>query len=81
MQEVWKDYKRVDEKIMKQDFETNFSKQILLEVAKSVTEIPKDSGFLKKVYRLFENRKKMFFDDEKVEYFKREIKITYIEYF
>ena len=68
MQKVWKDYNRVDEEAMKKDFETNFSKEKLLEIAKSITELPENSGFLKKIYKLFENRKKMFFDENKVDW-------------
>ena len=68
MQKVWEDYKRVDEKIMSKDFKTNYSKKRLLEVAKSVTDLPENSGFLKKIYKLFENRKKMLFDENKVDW-------------
>ena len=68
MQKVWKDYERVDEKVMKKDFVTKFSKEKLLEVAKTITNIPENSGFLKKVYKLFENRKKMLFDENKVDW-------------
>ncbi|HJN79190.1 MAG TPA: 2-oxoglutarate dehydrogenase E1 component, partial [Flavobacteriaceae bacterium] len=33
-----------------------------------ITNIPENSGFLKKVYKLFENRKKMLFDENKVDW-------------
>ena len=53
---------------MKKDFVTKFSKEKLLEVAKTITNIPENSGFLKKVYKLFENREKMLFDENKVDW-------------
>jgi len=67
MQEVWDGFKRVDEKKMLEDYDTNSKSEDVLNVAKSITSLPNKS-FLKKIVRLFDSRKKLIFESGKVDW-------------
>ena len=67
MQEVWNGFKRVDEKKMLEDYNTNSNREDVLNVAKSITSLPNKS-FLKKIERLFDSRKKLIFESGKVDW-------------
>ncbi len=67
MQEVWDEYRRVDEKIMLEDHKTNSLKDIILSVAKSITHLP-DKLFLRKVVKLFNSREKLIFESGKIDW-------------
>ena len=67
MQEVWKGYHRVDEKKMLEDFNTGSDKKEVINVAKSITNLPNKS-FLRKVVKLFDSREKLVFEKGKVDW-------------
>ena len=67
MQEVWKGYHRVDEKKMLEDFNTGSDKKEVINVARSITNLPNKS-FLRKVFKLFDSREKLVFEKGKVDW-------------
>ena len=67
MQEVWKGYHRVDEKKMLEDFNTGLDKKEVINVARSITNLPNKS-FLRKVVKLFDSREKLVFEKGKVDW-------------
>ena len=67
MQEVWKGYHRVDEKKMLEDFNTGSDKKEVINVARSITNLPNKS-FLRKVVKLFDSREKLVFEKGKVDW-------------
>ena len=67
MQEVWEGYHRVDEKKMLEDFDTGSDKKDVINVAKSITNLPNKS-FLRKVIKLFDSREKLVFEKGKVDW-------------
>ena len=67
MQEVWKGFHRVDEKKMLEDFNTGSDKKDIINIAKSITQLPNKS-FLRKVVKLFNSREKLVFEKGKVDW-------------
>ena len=67
MQEVWKGYHRVDEKKMLEDFNTGSDKKEVINVARSITNLPNKS-FLRKVFKLFDSTEKLVFEKGKVDW-------------
>ena len=67
MQGVWEGYHRVDEKKMLEDFDTGSDKKDVINVAKSITNLPNKS-FLRKVVKLFDSREKLIFEKGKVDW-------------
>ena len=67
MEEVWKGYHRVDEKKMLEDFNTGSDKKEVINVARSITNLPNKS-FLRKVFKLFDSREKLVFEKGKVDW-------------
>ena len=67
MQEVWEGFNRVDEKKMLEDFTTSSSKDVVLNVSKSITSLPNKS-FLKKIIKLFDSREKLILENGKVDW-------------
>ncbi|NRB83264.1 MAG: 2-oxoglutarate dehydrogenase E1 component [Winogradskyella sp.] len=63
MHEQWKDFARVDEKEMMKPVETKVSKELLADVTKVISNLPKDKKFIRKIQRLVESRQKMFDED------------------
>ena len=67
MEEVWDGFKRVDEKIMLENFSTGAKKSDIMDVAKSITQLP-EKAFLRKVVKLFNSREKLVFENGKVDW-------------
>jgi 2-oxoglutarate dehydrogenase E1 component len=59
VQNVWKDYKAVEEKDVLSSPQTAIDKKVFLELADKITTIPADFRPLKKVEKLFADRKAM----------------------
>ncbi|MFD0863499.1 2-oxoglutarate dehydrogenase E1 component [Sungkyunkwania multivorans] len=68
MQDEWKGYKRVDEKVMMQAVDTSYSLDKLTDIATTITKLPEDKKFLRKLARLVEARKKMYFEDNQLDW-------------
>ncbi|MDC0553807.1 2-oxoglutarate dehydrogenase E1 component [Flavobacteriaceae bacterium] len=68
MEYEWKGYKRVKKDKMLSTFKTNVSVDDLIKVAKTVTNLPENKSFLKKVRKLINDRSKMFFETNKLDW-------------
>jgi 2-oxoglutarate dehydrogenase E1 component len=68
MEYEWKGYKRVKKDKMLSTFKTNVSLDDLNKVAKTVTSLPENKSFLKKVRKLINDRSKMFFETNKLDW-------------
>ncbi|MDA7707887.1 2-oxoglutarate dehydrogenase E1 component [Flavobacteriaceae bacterium] len=64
----WKGFKRVKKDKMLSTFKTNVSVDDLTKVAKTVTSLPENKSFLKKVKKLIGDRYNMFFESEKLDW-------------
>ena len=63
MQEQWKNFVRVDEKVMIKSIDTTVSKDILKDITKTISNLPEDKKFIRKIQRLVESRQTMFDED------------------
>ena len=70
MQDAWKDLglERVDEKEMAKDVDTTYPKDKLEQIAKTVSKLPEDKQFLRKVNRIVSDRHKMFFEKNAIDW-------------
>ena len=68
MEYEWKGFERVKKERMLDHYETKVSNESLMKVAKVVTTLPKDKQFLKKTRRLINDRSKMFFETDKLDW-------------
>ncbi|SFW46833.1 2-oxoglutarate dehydrogenase E1 component [Cellulophaga fucicola] len=68
MADEWKGFDSVREWEMMKSVDTTFDKDKLTEIAKVITELPGDKKFLRKVEKLVKDRKKMFFDTNKLDW-------------
>ena len=62
MADEWKDFKLVDENKMREFITTKVSRQLLEKAAEALTTLPKDKKFLRKIERLVDDRKAMFYE-------------------
>lgn len=68
MQDEWKGFTRVDESVMMKDVPTAVSVELLTQVAASITALPGDKKFLRKIEKLIGDRKKMFFENDAMDW-------------
>ncbi|MCL4116885.1 UNVERIFIED_CONTAM: hypothetical protein GTU68_013212 [Idotea baltica] len=68
MEDAWKGFERVREWEMLDAIDTSYDKKKLTHVAKTITELPEGKKFLRKVERLVGDRKKMFFESDKLDW-------------
>ncbi|WP_294819837.1 2-oxoglutarate dehydrogenase E1 component [uncultured Flavobacterium sp.] len=68
MQNEWEGFAQADEEEMLKKVNTAFSKEILDEIAKTITELPADKKFIKKIQKLINDRKAMYFDTDKLDW-------------
>ena len=68
MGDEWKEFQRADEKIMSKEVETKISISNLEQVANAVTTLPKEKKFLRKIVKLIDDRKRMFFETDKIDW-------------
>ena len=68
MENYWKDYTRVDEKRMMETIDTTFPEAGLAEIAEVVTNLPSDKKFFRKAEKVIADRKKMFFEADKLDW-------------
>lgn len=64
----WKGFKRVKKDKMLSTYKTNVSVDDLTKVAKTVTSLPENKSFLKKVKKLIGDRYNMFFESDKLDW-------------
>jgi 2-oxoglutarate dehydrogenase E1 component len=68
MKEEWRGYKPADASKMLEEVPTGFNLKELDEIAKEVTQLPKDKKFLRKIVRLIEARNDMYFKDNALDW-------------
>ena len=68
MQDEWEGYQKVDEVVMQEQVDTAVSTESLEKVAKALSELPADKKFLRKTEKLIGDRKKMFFETQKLDW-------------
>ena len=64
----WKGFGRVKEKKMLENFETSISLSELTNIASNITSLPSNYNFLRKIEKLIGDRKKMFFESNKLDW-------------
>jgi 2-oxoglutarate dehydrogenase E1 component len=68
MQDAWEGMEIALIDKMSEKVDTTVEMKLLSEVAKKVSELPKDKKFFRKTQKLIEERKKMFFDENKLDW-------------
>lgn len=68
MQNEWEGFKQAGEGDMLQKVNTAFSKDMLTDIAKVITELPADKKFINKIQKLINDRKNMFFETDKLDW-------------
>ena len=68
MKDAWDGFDYVRDDKMMERVDTGVEMSVLTEVAKVITELPKDKKFLRKISKLIEARYKMFFEDNKLDW-------------
>jgi len=68
MEDAWKGFENVREWEMLDAVDTSYDKKKLTKIAKTITELPEGKKFLRKVERLVGDRKKMFFETDKLDW-------------
>ncbi|MET7029767.1 2-oxoglutarate dehydrogenase E1 component [Sediminicola luteus] len=68
MADEWSGFEAVQEEEMMKPVDTTFDKKKLTEIAKIITELPKGKKFLRKVVKLIEDRRKMFFETDTLDW-------------
>src|SRR5690606_18503615 len=68
MEDEWKGFVHVREWEMMDAVDTTFDKQKLTKIAKVLTELPADKKFLRKTEKLIQDRKKMFFESDTLDW-------------
>ena len=68
MADEWKDYVRVDEKEMMNSIPTSVRSEILEKTSETLTTLPKNKKFLRKIERLIQDRKKMFYETDRLDW-------------
>jgi 2-oxoglutarate dehydrogenase E1 component len=68
MEDEWKTFERVDETQMMKSVSTSVSEKDLDRVAKTLTQLPEDQKFLRKIERLVADRKAMYFEKDSLDW-------------
>lgn len=68
MADEWKGFENVREWEMMDPVDTSYDKEKLTKIAETITRLPKDKKFLRKVEKLVGDRRKMFFETNKLDW-------------
>lgn len=68
MQDTWEGYEYADAAKMMEDVDTTFDIKKLDEIAGVITHLPEDKKFIRKITRLIEGRKKMYFESDSLDW-------------
>lgn len=68
MQDTWQDYEIALIDKMNEKVDTKVDMELLTDVAKKISELPSDKKFFRKTQKLIEDRRKMFFDTNKLDW-------------
>ena len=68
MADEWSGFQRVREWEMLDAVDTGYDKEDLRRIARAITELPSDKKFIRKIERLIGDRRKMFFETDKLDW-------------
>ena len=68
MQNEWEGFAQATEEDMLTKVNTAFSKDMLDDIAKVITELPSDKKFIRKIQKLINDRKAMYFETDKLDW-------------
>ncbi|OAB80482.1 2-oxoglutarate dehydrogenase E1 component [Cochleicola gelatinilyticus] len=68
MQDEWEGYIYAEEDKMMEEVDTTVDIEALTEIAEVITKLPKDKKFLRKISKLIDARRTMYFDDNKLDW-------------
>lgn len=68
MPDIWEDYTIRHEEEMLADIDTTFPADKIKEISKSITTLPEGKNFIRKEVRLHDQRHKMVFEDNKIDW-------------
>ncbi len=68
MKDEWEGFVYAEETKMMEKVDTTFDLKKLTEIAKTITKLPKDKKFLRKITKLIEAREAMYFKDNKLDW-------------
>ena len=68
MADEWSGFQYVREWEMMDPINTTFDKDRLSDIARVITELPEDKKFIRKIERLISDRRKMFFETDKLDW-------------
>ena len=68
MQNDWTGFEQVSDDKMLKKYDTSFDKNKLTEIAKTISELPSDKKFINKIQKIVNDRKKMYFESDKLDW-------------
>ncbi|MDR5591567.1 2-oxoglutarate dehydrogenase E1 component [Christiangramia sp. SM2212] len=68
MQDEWDGFENVQEDEMMDNVDTTFDIEKLDEVAEAISELPEGKKFMRKIKKIIDGRKKMYFEDNKLDW-------------
>ncbi|WP_335966283.1 2-oxoglutarate dehydrogenase E1 component [Galbibacter sp. PAP.153] len=68
MKDEWKGFNPCQEDKMMEVVDTTYPKDKLTQIAESITNLPKDKKFMRKIEKLVKERNKMFFETDKLDW-------------
>ncbi len=68
MKDEWEGYEYAEEEKMMEAVNTKYDLKKLDEIAEVITQLPKDKKFLRKIAKLIEARRTMYFEDNKLDW-------------
>lgn len=68
MQDEWEGFEPATEEQMMAEVDTTYNIDTLTEIAKAITHLPEDKKFMRKIAKLIDARREMYFDDNKLDW-------------
>ena len=68
MQDEWEGFEQATEVEMMSPIDTTFNLEALTEIADVITKLPEDKKFMRKILKIIEGRRVMYFDDNKIDW-------------
>ncbi|MFV8225156.1 2-oxoglutarate dehydrogenase E1 component [Christiangramia aquimixticola] len=68
MQDEWDGFENVQEDVMMENVDTTFDMDKLDKVAEAVSQLPEGKKFMRKIKKIIDGRKKMYFEDNKLDW-------------
>jgi len=68
MQDEWEGFENVQEDEMMKELDTTFDLEKLDKVAEAISELPEDKKFMRKIKKIIDGRKQMYFEGNKLDW-------------